>query len=93
VELAANELARSDKTVSVPASEALARQGTPDAITALRTTLERGKDDARVAAAFALKRVNTRETDEILEELEKTHPDPAVRRLCKLALGESMHEH
>jgi hypothetical protein len=93
VELAARELARSDKTVSGPASEALVRQGTSEAIDALRKTLESGGEDARVAAAFALKRVNRRETDEILEEIEATHPDPAVRRLCKLALGESLHEH
>jgi hypothetical protein len=37
--------------------------------------------------------MNRHETDEILERVERTHPDPKVRRLCKLALGESMHEH
>ena len=93
VEIAARELARSDKPTTVPASDALVRQGTPEAIAALRQTLEEGKDEARLAAAFALKRVNRRDTDAILEEIESTHPDPAVRRLCKLALGESMHEH
>jgi hypothetical protein len=93
VELVARELARADRAVSGPAAEALVRQDSPEAIAALRTALESGQEDARVAAAFALKRVNRREADEILEEIEATHPDPAVRRLCKLALGESMHEH
>lgn len=93
VALAGAELARSDKSVAGAASEALVRQGTPEAVAILRKALEEGQPDARMAAAFALKRMNQRETDEILEQLEKTHPDPEVRRLCKLALGESMHEH
>jgi len=86
-------LTRSDKTIAGAAAEALVRQGTPEAIAALRKTLEEGQPDARTAAAFALKRINRAETDEILEDVEKTHPDPEVRRLCRLALGESMHEH
>ncbi|MEO6027555.1 MAG: HEAT repeat domain-containing protein, partial [Candidatus Binatia bacterium] len=93
VALASAELARSDKTVAGAAAEALVRQGTPEAVTALRKTLEEGQGDARTAAAFALKRMNRAETDAILEDVEKTHPDPEVRRLCRLALGESMHEH
>ncbi len=93
VTLAAAELTRSDKTIAGAAAEALVRQGTPEAIAALRKTLEEGQPDARTAAAFALKRINRAETDEILEDVEKTHPDPEVRRLCRLALGESMHEH
>jgi len=33
------------------------------------------------------------EAQAILSRLEESHPDPKVRRLCKLARGESMHQH
>lgn len=93
VELLATELTKSEKAITLAAAESLARLATHEAIVALRAALEHGSDDAQMAAAFALKRTNDREAEAILNELEATHPDPKVRRLCKLALGESMHEH
>ncbi len=87
------ELARPEKDVAMAAAEALVQQGSPEAVDVLTKGLEEGAENTRMASAFALKRLNRREADEILERNEKTHPDPQVRRLCKLALGESMHEH
>jgi len=93
VTLLAGELAKSDKTLAVAAAESLGRLASPEAIAALAAALEQGSSEAQAAAAFALKRCNQREADEILQRLEANHPDPNVRRLCRLALGESMHEH
>jgi hypothetical protein len=93
VPLLAAELEKTDKEATLAAADALAKQGTEPAVTVLTKALEGGSENAQLAAAFALKRMNRHETDEILERVERTHPDPKVRRLCKLALGESMHEH
>jgi HEAT repeat protein len=92
-EMLARELARPEKDVAMAAAEGLVQQGSDEAIAVLAKTLEEGRPDSKMASAFALKRMNRAETDEILENLERTSPDPEVRRLCKLALGESMHEH
>lgn len=93
VPLLAAELGKPDKEITLAAADALVQQGTDSAVTVLTKALEEGSENAQLAAAFALKRMNRHDTDEILERVERTHPDPKVRRLCKLALGESMHEH
>ena len=93
VPLLAAELEKNDKEGTLAAADALVQQGTDPAVTVLTKALEGGSENAQLASAFALKRMNRHETDEILERVEQTHPDPKVRRLCKLALGESMHEH
>ncbi len=87
------ELRRPDKEVAMAAADALTRQATPEAIAVLEKVVDDGPDNSRLAAAFALKRIDSPETDEILARLERSHPDPNVRRLCKLARGEDMHEH
>lgn len=93
VPLLAAELEKNDKDATLAAADSLVKQGTEPAVAVLTKALETGSENAQLAAAFALKRMNRNETDEILERVERTHPDPKVRRLCKLALGESMHEH
>jgi HEAT repeats len=93
VALLAAELGKTDKARISAAAEALARIKSDAAIAALGAALEKGTTDAQAAAAFGLKRSGMRRGTEILKEQEASHPDPAVRRLCKLALGEDMHEH
>jgi HEAT repeats len=75
------------------AGSALATIGTPPAIAALEHAFEEGDTTVKVAAAFSLKQSGTTEGVTFLKHQEQYHPDPQVRRLCKLALGESMHEH
>lgn len=93
VALVAKQLTNSDAALASAAAESLGRLATPEAITALAVALEKGSGEAQAAAAFALKRANTGDARAILEHQEANHPDPNVRRLCRLALGESMHEH
>ncbi len=93
VGLLAAELPKSDKEVTLAAADALAKQGSDEALAVLEKAVEDGPDNARLGAAFALTRMDRRDAMEFLEHVEQTHPDPGVRRLCKLALGESMHEH
>lgn len=93
VGLLATELARSDRQITMAAAEGLVEQGSPEAVAALEKALTEGNENAQAASAFALKRMNRTDSDAILKRLEASHPDPKVRRLCKLALGESMHEH
>jgi hypothetical protein len=71
----------------------LVREGSSEAIAVLEKALAEGPDEAKAPAAFALKRMQQPEAQAILARLEESHPDPKVRRLCKLARGESMHEH
>jgi hypothetical protein len=93
VPLLAAELEKNDKEATLEAADSLVKQGTDAAVAVLTKALEGGSENAQLAAAFALKRMNRHDTEEILERVEREHPDPKVRRLCKLALGESMHEH
>lgn len=93
VKLLAAELAKPDKRLIAAAADSLSRIASPAALAALAAGLEKGSSDAAAAAAFALKRSGKREGEAILHEQEASHPDPAVRKLCRLALGESMHEH
>ncbi|MCC6764909.1 MAG: HEAT repeat domain-containing protein [Deltaproteobacteria bacterium] len=93
VKVLGDAMATGEKPMVLAAADALAEIATPEAIEVLRVTLEGGRPDAQTAAAFALKRSGKPEAQEILESLERSHADPQVRRLCKLALGESMHEH
>jgi HEAT repeat protein len=91
--LLTDALAGKEKEVVLAAADSLGRLGTHEAMVALGGVLERGSADAQMASAFALKQSNTLEGKEILEKVEMSHPDPKVRKLCRLALGESMHEH
>jgi HEAT repeat protein len=93
ITLLTDALAAKEKEVVLAAADSLGRLGTHEAMVALGGVLEHGNPDAQMAAAFALKQSNTREGKEILEQVEMNHPDPKVRKLCRLALGESMHEH
>jgi HEAT repeat protein len=93
VKLLADALGDADRSVMSAAAESLARLGTHEAIVALGAALDKGSPQVQTSAAFALKRSNKAEAEHILEVTEDTHPDPKVRRLCKLARGESMHEH
>ncbi|MCC6850426.1 MAG: HEAT repeat domain-containing protein [Deltaproteobacteria bacterium] len=93
VRVLADAMATAEKPMVLAAADALAAIAAPEAIEALHAVLEHGRPDAQAAAAFALKRSGTPEGQEILESLERSHADPQVRRLCKLALGESLHEH
>lgn len=89
----AGQMTKGEKPVLLAAADALAEIGTHDAIVALTDQLEHGRPDAQTAAAFALKRSGQPEAVQTLEGFEQNHADPQVRRLAKLALGESMHEH
>ncbi|MEB2285737.1 MAG: HEAT repeat domain-containing protein [Myxococcales bacterium] len=93
VEVLGDAMATAEKPLMLAAADALATIGSGAALAVLRQTLESGRPDAQAAAAFALKRSGKPEAQAILESLEQSHADPQVRRLCKLALGESMHEH
>lgn len=93
VPMLAAELEGTEKTRVTAAADSLGQIRSPQAIQALGRALDKGKPDAQAAAAFALKRSNTGDGLVILQEQEKGHPDPNVRKLCRLAIGESMHEH
>jgi HEAT repeat protein len=93
VEILGQQLRGSDEARVTIAAESLAKIGTSEAIAKLGAALEGGNGDAQAAAAFALKRARTPEAEEILHYQEKNHPDPQVRKLCRIALGEDKHEH
>jgi len=92
VPVLADVLRRGEKRQSNAAAEALGRLASPSAIAALAEVLEHGTLDAQGAAAFALGRTGKVEAAKILREQEEEHPDPRVRKLCTLALGEGKHE-
>lgn len=89
----AAQMTNAEKPVILSAADGLAEIGTHEAVVALTDQLEHGRPDAQMAAAFALKRSGQPEAVQTLEGFEQNHADPQVRRLAKLALGESMHEH
>ncbi len=93
VELMAKELQRPEKDVTMAAADVLAAEGSAEAVAVLEKALAEGPEEAKAPAAFALRRMQKPEAEAILARLEESHPDPKVRRLCKLARGESMHEH
>ncbi len=78
-----------DKATVNAAADGLGRQATPEALQALGDALAHGSLDAQTAAAFALPRSGKREAIAILREQEEAHPDPRVRKIIKIALGET----
>jgi HEAT repeat protein len=93
VRLLVRDLGGQNKARVTAAAQSLGRVATPEAVAALGKALESGAPDAQGAAAFALRSAGSPEATEILHTQEKNHPDPKVRRLCRIALGESGHEH
>jgi HEAT repeat protein len=93
VPLLAGPLRSGDKPRIYAAAEGLARIGSPLATAELGRALVDGKRDTGVAAAFALKRVDTPQAIEILQAQLETHPDLQVRKAVKLALGGHPDEH
>lgn len=89
----AQAMRSTDKGEILAASDALGRLATPEAVRALGTALRDGSFDAETAAAFALKQAHKHEADVILQEQRDLHPDPEVRRVIRLALGEHVGEH
>jgi HEAT repeat protein len=82
-----------DKRQAAAAAEALGREGSPDAITALEEAFLDGRPEVKTAAAFALKASGTAQGYKFLVHQRDTHPDDEVRRICKLVLGEDLHSH
>jgi HEAT repeat protein len=93
VEVLAAVMRSGDKAKVAAGADSLARLATPAALAALGELLQHGSRDAQGAAAYALKRSGTQRGVEILREQEETHPDEEVRKLCRIALGGSFHEH
>lgn len=58
------------------------------AVPELVTVTERGDRDAAQAAVAGLLLTRSAEGDEALRQIAKDHPDPGVRNLARLALGE-----
>ncbi len=75
------------------ATRGLARIGGADAVAALSQALREGSVETAMAAAFALKEMRRADADAILHEQRDAHPDPEVRRVIKLALGEKYEAH
>ena len=92
VALLAAALRDSDKARINAAADALARIASSAAIKALAEALAHGGDDAQAAAAFALAKTEKEEAFAILREQEQAHPDPRVRKVIRIALGEAVHE-
>jgi HEAT repeat protein len=93
VPVLAGAMQSDDRDELLAASGSLARIGTPEAIRALGRTLREGSFEAESAAAFALKQSGKADAEAILREQRDLHPDPQVRRVIKLALGEHLEEH
>jgi HEAT repeat protein len=93
VGILADAMRSSDKGEVLAAGESLGRIASPEAIRALGVVLREGSFDAEAAAAFALNQTNKPEAYAILRDQRELHPDPQVRRLIKLALGEHLEEH
>jgi HEAT repeat protein len=82
-----------DQRQAAAAADALARERSPEAITVLEQALLDGSPEVRTAAAFALKTSGTDQGYKFLVHQRDTHPNDEVRRICKLALGDDLHEH
>jgi hypothetical protein len=93
VDILAEALKSRDKGEVQAAADALMRIRSPEAVRALAAALRDGSFDAEAASAFALGQVNRPESVAILREQRDMHPDPHVRRIIKLALGEHLEEH
>jgi HEAT repeat protein len=93
VGILADAMKSGDKREVLAAGESLGRIGTAEAVRALGTSLRDGSFDAEASAAFALGQTRRPDAEAILREQRELHPDPQVRRLIKLALGEHLEEH
>jgi HEAT repeats len=82
-----------DKGEILAAGDSLGRIASPEAIRALGAVLHEGSFEAEAAAAFGLMQANKPEANTVLREERDRHPDPQVRRVIKLALGERLEEH
>jgi len=82
-----------DKRQAAAAADSLGRIGSPAAIAALEKLFLEGSYEVQTAVAFALKQSGTERGLAFLMRQHEQHPDPRVQRICKLALGEDLHEH
>jgi len=80
---------------SLPAGDALATIGGPEATTALKRLLENGSGDAAAAAVKALNEMRPcADCMKILNTEYRSHPDPEVRKLIGIVLGVPLeHKH
>jgi HEAT repeat protein len=93
VAILARALRGDDLRDAVAAAEALGHEGSDGAVAALEGAFLERTDDVRVAAAFALKQSGSRRGYDFLVTQKRNNPDHDIQRVCKLALGESLHEH
>jgi HEAT repeat protein len=93
VALLAAALRDADKERVNAAADALGKIGGPAAITALGDALAHGPYDAQVAAAFTLAQMRSEQALTILREQQRTHPDPRVRNVIALAVGDTVDKH
>ncbi len=82
-----------DEDAAVVAAEGLGREGGDVALSALERALLERPNKVKAAAAFALKQSGMQRGEDFLRSQSRGNPDHEIQRLCKLALGESMHDH
>jgi hypothetical protein len=93
VGILAQAMRGTDKGQVQAIGESLGRIHSPEAIRALGEVLRQGTFDAEAAAAFSLLQTNDPAAFGILREQRDQHPDPQVRRVIKITLGEHMDDH
>jgi HEAT repeat protein len=93
VPILADAMRRQDKAEVQAAAQSLGRIGSPAAIEALGVVLREGSFDAEAAAAFGLMQTDRPAAYDILRAQRDQHPDPQVRRVIKICLGEHLEEH
>jgi len=93
VAILADAVPAGDKRQTAAAADSLGRIGNPAAIAALEKLFLEGTYEVQTAVAFALKQSGTKRGLAFLMRQREQHPDPRVQRICKLALGEDLHEH
>lgn len=93
VGILAQAMRGTDKGQVQAAGESLGRIRSPEAIRALGEVLRQGTFDAEAAAAFSLLQTNDPAAFSILRDQRDQHPDPQVRRVIKITLGEHLDDH
>jgi len=89
----ASVLREHDSRDVLAVTSGLARIGGAEAVAALSEALREGTVETAMAAAFALKETRRADAEAVLREQRDAHPDPEVRRVIKLALGEKYEAH
>ena len=80
-----------DAPKAIAAATSLGHEGSDAAITALERAFVERPYQIKLAAAFALR--DSRRGHQFLLKHRRTTKDHEIERICKLALGEDLHEH